>query len=116
MSLRQILNENSSSFTEKMEKIILEVGAEPLKACLPFSEEEIEKAYQEDEHLNSIPLEKWCEAVGVDYKVKENTIYTKAVDTPFRKLLKDKGVFDYEYLDVVPILKKVALWRMRGLI
>lgn len=49
---------------KKYQMIIQALGFENVKMCIPFSDEELKKAYKEDEHFNNLPLRKWDLAAG----------------------------------------------------
>lgn len=58
-SLNRNENGEEMSHEEKYTKIVNAIGYETCKRYLPATKEEIVKALETDEHLNSIPIEKW---------------------------------------------------------
>lgn len=92
------------SHEEKYGRIIDALGFENVKKCLPFTEDEIRKAYAEDKHLNTLPLKKWSLAAGFE----TNGSDVKHVGSPLTFLYSAIGVNAYSCSEGVCILKECA--------
>lgn len=49
---------------KKYQMIIRALGFENVKQCIPFSYEELKKAYETDTHFNNLSMRKWDWAAG----------------------------------------------------
>jgi len=54
----------NEGFKQKYSMIIEALGYEDVKQCVPFSIDELKKAYESDVHFNNLPLRKWDSAAG----------------------------------------------------
>ena len=97
------------SHEEIMSHAIEDLGYEELKACVPYSLEEIRKALAKgDEYLNTLPMSAWDTASGfrcVTTKYDQNyyPIWSKLTD-----LYKSHGLNAWSCSEGVSVLKTVA--------
>lgn len=84
--------------------IVNSLGFEDVKACIPFTEDEIIKALHKDEHLNNLPLNKWDKASGFEC-IDMNCIY---ISSKLTMLYRKIGINSFSNSDGVCILKQCA--------
>lgn len=90
------------------QKVITLIGYENVKECVPYTLEEIKKAYPKDMYLNNLPMKNWDLASGF-YVIttKYNQDYIP-YNSRLRGLLKGIGINCYSNSDGVCILKECA--------
>lgn len=97
---------------EKYTAIVNGLGFENVKACIPFTREEIAAAYKKDKHLNNLPLKSWDRAAGFTSFVNRHTqIQHYLIDksAPFIKLCFSHNVTCISVAECVCILKRCAI-------
>ena len=83
-------------------------GYEKVKECVPYTLEEIQKAFPKDKYLNNLPMRAWDLAGGFRVVTTKHTEDYYPVNSLLRKLLKEAGVNCYSPSDGVCILKECA--------
>ena len=105
MTFNEKLNMTSDiTHKEKYRKIVKFLGFEEIRKCIPFTLEELKEAYEEDEYLNNLPMEKFDMAAG--FKVK--TLDVIFIGSQLTDLYKKAGVDTYSLATGVCILKECA--------
>lgn len=84
------------------------IGFEKVKGCVPFTEEEIRKAYKKDKHLNNLLMKTWDYAGGFAVTETRYDQYITPINSTLRRLLKEAGVTCYSCAEGVCILKECA--------
>lgn len=92
------------SYKEKYRKIVEFLGFEEVRKCIPFTLEELKEAYEEDECLNNLLMEKFDLAAG--FKTKDCDVIF--VGSRLTGLYKKAGVDTYSLVTGVCILKECA--------
>ena len=64
LNIPKELEFQEGGFRKKYQIIIQALGFENVKQCIPFSEEELKKAYKTDEHFNNLSMRNWDLAAG----------------------------------------------------
>lgn len=108
MTFKEALNLTPEmNYEEQYEKIIMALGYENVKKCIPFSLEQIKKALLKDEYLNNLPMKKWDIESGFIYKHGDCVF----VGSPLVKLYHKIGVNAFSNSEGVAILKQCArMW------
>lgn len=94
---------------DKYKTIVNGLGYKKVCRCVPFDIETLKEAYGEDEHFNTLSLEKWNLAGGFT-RYFENVMPKYRINSwnPLIELLKSKGVTWFSPCDSVCILKACA--------
>ena len=108
MTFKEALNLTPEmSHDEQYTKIVMALGYQDVKKCIPFSLEQIKKALPKDEHLNNLSMDKWNRASGFICKGKDCTF----VGSPLVYLYHRIGVDTFSNSQGVCILKRCAeMW------
>lgn len=107
-SFQKDVNGNELTHKEKQTKIINLLGYEEVKKCIPFTFDELKKAFATDKYFNNLPLKKWDNASGfVCSGANAKIIGSHLTDVLYKKV----GVDCFSLSDGVCILKNCArMW------
>lgn len=108
LNIPKDIDDQEGGHRKKYRMIVEALGYEEVKKCIPFSIEEIRKAYKKDGALNSLPLRQWDMAAG--FYAKNNScalVGSRLTDLYWRKL----RVNVFSCCDGVCVLKECArMW------
>ena len=93
------------SFNEVYDRLVSFIGLKELIDCIPQSRQQLKEAYEKDKNFNSIPLSNWDRWTGFEFWGAKRI----DLDSPLKRLLKDKGITSYSASQLVSLLKHAAL-------
>ena len=95
---------------EKWQRVVNALGYKEVKACIPYTLEQIKKALPHDEYLNNLPMKAWDNSSGVwvdDMRGTRGTLH----GAPLLAIYRKAGVTSFSQSDGVCILKEAArMW------
>lgn len=103
-SFNKLSNGEELSHSDKYSKIVLALGYENVKKCVPYSPDEIKKAIVEDKYLNTLPIKKWDIAAGFRTDGSQCILIGSRLTGLYNRI----GVTSYSCADGVCILKECA--------
>ncbi len=92
---------------EKYGKAVKDLGLENIRKLIPWSDEELLKAYQADKNFNSIKIDNWDRIAG--YSENHKTGYISSFHSPLKDMIYKAGVNYFSCSELVCILKEAAL-------
>lgn len=104
----RIKNPHGISFNDKMDQYVRYVGRENLEPLLPFSKEELAKAYLEDRHFNNLPLHEWEAAAGYPGFKGRQVVELPRNTGRMGAVLASRGITAYSMSECVSLLKHVG--------
>ena len=98
---------DNDTYDAYYKNVVNTLGFDQVRACIPFSDDDLRNAYAEDKSFNtqSTPIKKWDEAAGFTEKRNGDiTIYSSSLQA----LLRKAGVKNVVPAQLVCILKAAA--------
>lgn len=110
MTIDEKLGTNSNTpHNEKYGALIELLGRSNVEAFIPFSTEELIKAYQKNPHFNSIPISKWDAACGYSSRIGfDGRQQYIPGGYSLRQLLSTNGITCVSLAECVCLLKECA--------
>ena len=102
---KDVITGEDVSFNEVYDRLVSFIGLKELIDCIPQSRKQLKEAYDEDKNLNSIPLSNWDRWAGFKFWGAKRI----DLDSPLKRLLKDKGINSYSPSQLVSLLKHAAI-------